>query len=144
MGACKLLSVVHAISGCDTTSQLFEVGKSNALKRLTNDSFSRQARIFLDENATTDDVIKAGENALLLLYNGNIGEGLNSQRYRRFHEKISSNASAVELHRSPPTSNAAKFHSLRVYAQVQNWRGNDNRHNPEDRERTNKNGNYFL
>ena len=135
LDTCKLLPVVHAISGCDTTSRLFGVGKSNALKRLTNDRFTRQARIFLDENATKDDVIQAGENALLVLYNGNTGEG--------FHEKVSSKASAVELHQLPPTSNAAKFHSLRVYVHVQNWIGNDSRHNPEDWGWTNKNGKLF-
>ena len=98
LDTCKLLPVVHALSGCDTTSQLFRVGKSNALKRLTNDSFLRQARTFFDVNATKDDVVKAGENALLIIYNGNTGDGLNSLRYRRFYEKVSSNASAVELH----------------------------------------------
>ena len=98
LDTCKLLPVVHALSGCDTTSRLFGVGKSNALKRLTNDSFLRQERTFLDINATKDDVVKAGENALLIIYNGNTGEGLNSLRYRRFYEKVSSNASAVELH----------------------------------------------
>ena len=143
LDTCKLLPVVHAISGCHTTSRLFGVGKSNALKRLTNDRFTRQARIFLDENATKDDVIQAGENALLVLYKGNTGEGLNSLRYRRFHEKVSSKASAVELHQLPPTSNAAKFQSLRVYVQVQNWIGNDSRHNPEDWGWTNKNGKLF-
>ena len=88
-------------------------------------------------------MIKAGESALLVLYNGNTGEGLNSLRYRRFHEKVSSNASAVELHQLPPTSNAAKFHSLRVYVQVQNRIGNDSSHNPEDWGWKNKGGKLF-
>eukprot|EP00794_Sanderia_malayensis_P014567 gene14567-16069_t len=53
-------------------------------------------------------------------------------RYHRFCEKVSSSSSVVELHQLPPTSDAAKFHSLRVYFQVQNWLSNDCHHNAEN------------
>ncbi len=94
-------------------------------------------------NATKDEVIKVGESALLILYNGNTGEELNTLRYRRFREKVSSSSSAVELHQLPPTSDAEKFHSLRVYFQVKNWLSNDIHYNADDWGWVNKNGKLF-
>ncbi|GFN73858.1 hypothetical protein PoB_000036400 [Plakobranchus ocellatus] len=40
-------------------------------------------------------------------------------RYKRFWEKVTSNITTVEVRSLPPTSAAAKYHSLRVYLEVQ-------------------------
>ena len=72
-----------------------------------------------DQNAET--IIKEGEKALVSLYSGQHGISLDALRYRRFCEKVSSCLTAVQVQNLPPMSAAAKYHSLRVYLQVQEW-----------------------
>ena len=45
-------------------------------------------------------------------------------RLQRFHQKVATSTSFVQPESLPPTSSAAKYHSLRVYHQVQVWKGN--------------------
>ena len=75
--------------------------------------------------ATKDEIISAGEKALVLLCNGKLGQSLDVLRYQRYKEKMVTNTAKVDPNSLPPTSAAAKFHSLRVYAQVVQWRGQD-------------------
>ena len=99
----------HAILGCDTTSRVFSMGKGLALKHIRSDKhFITQAEVFMQENATLADISSAGEAALLCLYTGAVCE--TSTRF-------------VQPENLPPTSSAAKSHSLRVYLQVQIWMG---------------------
>jgi hypothetical protein len=57
------------------------------------------------------------------LYGGLPLEGLNLCRWRKFTSKIMSvsRVVSVQVQSLPPTSNAARFHSLRVYLQCQYW-----------------------
>ncbi|KAA0201573.1 hypothetical protein HAZT_HAZT003881 [Hyalella azteca] len=67
---CTLLTFVHAIAGCDTTSRLFGIGKGVPLRKLKSEQiFRKQARVF-SEVATKDEVQNAGEEALVCLYGG--------------------------------------------------------------------------
>ena len=52
-------------------------------------------------------------------------EGLNILRWRKFTTKTMAlnRSSIVQVQTLPPTSDAAKFHSMRVYLQCQYWRG---------------------
>lgn len=122
--ACTNLLFAHAILGCDTTSRVFSLGKGLALKYIHSDSyFTKQAVVFLDENATEDNIIKAGEAALVCLYKGTTGETLDDLRLQRFHQKVATSTSFVKPEHLPPTSSAVKYHSLRVFHQVQVWKG---------------------
>ena len=123
---CAHILFTHAILGCDTTSRVFGVGKPVALKKLKISSYFRQqAAVFQDSNACSGDIIAAGENALVSLYNGKPGEKLDTLRFHRFCHKVSSSTSYVQPRNLPPTSSAARYHSLRVYHQVQQWKGVD-------------------
>ena len=52
---------LHAWTGYDTTSSIFEHGKTSLLRKIEkNKCLQQQAEIFQDENASKDDVIKAG------------------------------------------------------------------------------------
>ena len=68
-----------------------------------------------------DDIIAAGERALVCLYNGRSGESLNFLRCTRFCQKVATGNACVQPECLPPTSAAASFHSTRVYHQVQQW-----------------------
>ena len=57
------------------------------------------------------------------MYNDKPGETLDYVRYKCFCAKVARNTSHIEPKALPPTSAAVKFHSRRVYYQVQEWKG---------------------
>ena len=66
---CNNILFIHAILGCDTTSRLYGLGKELLLKRFTSSALFRdKAEQFCKKDATVDDVIDAGEAALVCLY----------------------------------------------------------------------------
>jgi hypothetical protein len=121
---CDNLLFAHAILGCDTTSRVFGFGKPVALKKLKSSAFFQlQAVMFKRPLSTRDDIVTAGEHALVCLYNGQQGERLDTLRLQRFHQKVASSTVCVQPRILPPTSTSAKYHSQRVYHRVQEWRG---------------------
>ena len=120
---CRNLLFLHAVTGCDTTSRLYGVGKATALKKFENVlHFKQQANVF-SRHSTVSDVVSAGEKALVSLFGGKPGVGLNALRYQRYFEKLANKTSHIEPQNLPPTAAAARFHSLRVYLQVKQWQG---------------------
>ncbi|EDO33944.1 predicted protein [Nematostella vectensis] len=96
---CKNILFAHAILGCDTTSALYGL----SLKMLTSDATSRQqADIFHQADAAKNDIAAAGETALLCLYKGLKDETLDSLRYARFCQKISTGNTQVQPESLPP------------------------------------------
>jgi hypothetical protein len=45
----SIILFVHALFGCDTTSKLFSVGKTEALKMLLDEEFRHQASVYDSE-----------------------------------------------------------------------------------------------
>ena len=120
---CRNLLFLHAITGCDTTSRLYRVGKATALKKFENVlHLKEQANVFSCHSAVSD-VVTAGEKALVSLFRGKPGVGLNALRYQRYFEKLASETSHIEPQNLLPAAAAARFHSLRVYLQVKQWQG---------------------
>ena len=130
---CKNILFLHAVLGCDTTSQLYGIGKGASLKKFkTSRHFQEQTTVFDTESASPEEIFAAGEQALVALYNGKPGEKLDSLRYKRFFEKVSTSTSFVSPQALPPTSAAAKYHCLRVYFQILEWKGCANKVSPLD------------
>ena len=120
---CHDLLFLHAILGCNTTSRVHGIGKAAALKRYANSiHFREQAKVF-NSPSTVDDIVVAGENALVSLYGRKPGDKLDSMRYQRYSEKLATNSSRIQSQNLPPTSAAARHHSLRVYLRVKQWKG---------------------
>lgn len=118
---CRMLPVIHALTGCDTTSQLFGIGKGSALKKFKSDErLSALVDVFLAQS-NKDDIICCGEQILVILYGGLPLEGLDLLRFRKFTTKVMSSSTHMQVQTLPPTSAAAKYHSLRVYYQVHEW-----------------------
>ena len=129
---CRCLLFAHAIAGCDTTSRLFGIGKGVPLKKLsTSSAFRGHAQLFTTA-APRGEILKAGERALVSLYNGKEHESLDNLLYRRFTEKVLTSMSPVQVHTLPPTSAAAHYHILRVYYQVQEWMDKHNGLDPTE------------
>ena len=68
---------------------------------------------------------------MVCLYKGSPGQGLNDLRFQKFAAKTSSSTVSVQPS-LPPTSAANRFHSLRVYQQIQEWKGNDCHVKPQE------------
>ena len=110
------------------SERLFRVGKSLAFKKLLSDSqFQNCARLFLiqSDQITCDEIIEAGEKALVCLYNGSENESLDTLRCRRFKEKVVKCSKAIQAEVLPPSSAAAKYHSLRDFYQISEWKGEE-------------------
>lgn len=121
---CSRLLFIHAILGCDTTSQPFGIGKGVALKMAINNlDFAEIADEFSREGLSKENIRQLGEKALVALCNGSENEGLDNLRYRRFCEKVVSRSKYVQPQTLPPTSASSQYHSLRVYFQIQEWKG---------------------
>ena len=117
---CSLLPFLHALTGCDTTSQIFGVGQTSALKIFRkNKTFQEIASRFV-VSQTKDEIIELGEKAVLSVLEGDLNSTLNAERFKRFSSQVLRSTTVVQVQSLPPTSSAAIFHSLRVYFQVQN------------------------
>ena len=121
---CSHMLFLHALLGCDTTSRIYGSGKATALKKaMTNEHFRKQAQVFESATPTVEELVTAGEQAIVYVHGGNIGENLDDLLYKRFIEKVASSAAYVQGKNLPPTSAAAHYHSLRIYYQIQQWKG---------------------
>lgn len=122
-----ILPVLHAISGCDTTSKLFGIGKSTVMKK--RHLLVEEAKHFLSPSVTHEQIEESGRKILCLLYDEkNVNFNLNELRMKRFEKNVIKSLKHVEVKNLPPTNSAAKYHSYRVYYQVQVWLGNESLH----------------
>ncbi|KAL8625951.1 hypothetical protein ACOMHN_012543 [Nucella lapillus] len=70
---CKRLLFTHAITGCDTTSRMMNIGKSLPVKLLRKSTlFQKIADVFMAAS-THQEIEKAGEKAVVLLYGAACG-----------------------------------------------------------------------
>ncbi|VDI55510.1 Hypothetical predicted protein [Mytilus galloprovincialis] len=122
---CKVLPIVHAISGCDTTSKLYGVGKVATLKKfIDSPTLKELGEVFLKESLV-EDVKNAGEKVITFLYGGVPHEGLDILRYKKFANRVLTCKEVIQIHTLPPTTETATYHSLRTYFQVQTWIGGE-------------------
>ena len=113
---CLLLPFVHAVSLIQPRGYMVRGGSRIAQAEGAAYVFIRQSSL--------EEIAAVGEKALCCLYGGRPNEGLDVVRYRRFCEKVATSDTTVKVHSLPPTSAAARYHSARVYLQVQlDWDG---------------------
>ena len=53
-------------------------------------------------------------------------------RLTKFEQSVIKSKKTVPIHKLPPTTSAAKYHSFRAYYQVQVWLGNETLHKATD------------
>lgn len=96
---CNNILFICAVLGCDTTSRAFGIGESVALTKIRKEShFLEQEQVFMRGSISQKKVIKAGEQALVWLYNGEVGEDVNKLRMRRWYDKTMSSTITVQPH----------------------------------------------
>ena len=113
---CHVLPVIHAITGCDTTSSLFGIGerssteKSNGKNVMGNQDLIELAGKVFDEDSTNVGT-KFGIQLLIRMYGGFEFENLDNMHYRKFASKVVSNSvSFLQVQTLPPTTAAAEQH----------------------------------
>ena len=118
---CSQLMFIHAVTGCDTTSRIFGVGKKTAFQKLVKgDPVLRGcANAFTVANQTTDVIDDLGCQAMAVLFGGKCTDSLATMRYNIFSKKVVSASSTVTPERLPPTESATIFHCRRAY--YQSW-----------------------
>ena len=118
----RILPVIHAITGCDTTSQMYGIGKGAALKKFIGDEeLVILAEMFMEQSSKVE-IVGCGK-LIIGLYGGVFLEGLDLLRFWKFTRKVMGNATYVQVQSMPPTSASAKYHSLCAYFHVQEWIG---------------------
>ena len=126
------LLATHAISGSDTVSAIYNVGKKKALKVLEQEVWEALS-VFKKVDATHEEIAAAAEMFVLKLYNANhLTTSLDILRYVHYMRKMKTSTSSFQLQSLPPTSAAVKFHVFRAFFAVQEWLGNPANLQPTD------------
>ena len=94
---CSQLLFIHAMTGCDTTSRIFGVGKKSAFQKLVKGDPVLQscANAFTIPNQTTQIIEDLGCQVTSFLFGGNHAHSLDTMRYNIFSKKVVSSSSFV-------------------------------------------------
>ena len=115
--------MIHALSGCDTTSALYGLGKVSVFKKIMKSKDSPPLTdIITATDASLEDITRAGQQLLTMLYGGKPESTLNNLRYLKYIDQVSMSTTRPIPERLPPTERAAYFHVLRVHLQVVQWK----------------------
>ena len=118
---CYILPALHVLTGCDTNSRIFGIGKGIAFKKAKSSEVMQAGFADFQDAVTQEQVTDSGERILVALYNGSSFCDLISLRLRMFTVKTICSVNTVQIHTLPPTPAAAKFHCLRVHLQAMEW-----------------------
>ena len=123
MDLSQSLLFIHALTGGDVTSWPYGIGKVSALEKWS--SLQEYGKCFILPGKTQEEIEKTGQQALGVVYGCVPGNDLDFERAARFSKKVVTSSSYIPPERLPPTTDAARYHSRRVYHLVQTWLGNN-------------------
>ena len=117
MKDCLLLA--HAISGCDTVSVTYGVGKLKAYQKLMEiDIWQKSMNIIGKQEVSLDEVIDSGEKFFMQLYGKPAKYSSSLDHLREIFYIL---PKYIPISRVPQTSRAFRFRMLRVHLQVNTW-----------------------
>ena len=124
---CLQLMFIHAMTGCDTTSRIFTVGKKTVFQNLVKGDPVLQVcdGAFTVPNQTTYVIDDLGCQAMVIRFGGKSTDSLDITRFSTSSKKVVSASSFVTPERLPPTESATRLHCRRVYYQIMVWMGTD-------------------
>ena len=119
----KNILLSHAMSGSDTTSSIFGIGKTKLLKNPILEQSPNDAFLLTDNDCAIKDITDAGEWIILKLYGNHKSKTLDELRVLTYRKKLLSKSAKnkIDPRSLPPSSNAAKYYTLRVYHTLQEW-----------------------
>ena len=113
----KYVLFAHAFSGCDTTSAINRMGKTQILKKLVKLSSLRQlADKFYSEDVTPETIGRTSISIFQLLYSSSpdCPKTLSRLRKEKYVSMIAKDRSVIDPSSLPPSPRAAFYHGLRV------------------------------
>eukprot|EP00795_Rhopilema_esculentum_P006387 gene6387-11826_t len=114
--ACNVLPAFHSITGCDTTSFPFRVGKVAPWKKLMKMRLYDLLSTFGCRFLTDDSLLAAKESFRSIMYNGEIKESYLDTRVRIYQkQKLKSSEGII------PDENSAMQHLKRSWLQCYVW-----------------------
>ena len=114
----RLLPFLHIITGSDTTSSLFGIGKGMALKKLTSDPNFSDAKLKCLRERQQRKKLSEQERKHLLICTSGLKvwiRFMNLLRCRKFWHKVMTCTTFVEVHILTLTSVPASYHSRCIY-----------------------------
>ena len=124
---CSQLMFIHAMTGSDTTSRIFGVGKKTAFKYLAKgDPVLRSCAIaFTIPNQTTELIDNLGCQAMAVPFGGKGTDSLATMRYYIFSKTIVSASSFVRRERLPQPNLLPNF--IVLEHTTRSWSGQEKR-----------------
>lgn len=120
----EVILSMHAFSGCDTTSGLFNRGKINLVNTVKRKNLFGLLKEFYNPNTTKDRLRTLASNFFIAAYVKNTTNAdLDTVRYilyQQYTAKQSLNRD-FNLASLPPTTDAAQYHAFRVFHQVSSF-----------------------
>ena len=112
---------IHALSGCDTTSYMYGIGKVTALKALNN---GMSLKLMGTEDANMDDVVSEATSFISKCYGIKNDGDMSEMRYALWSTKMANRkiTSAPKLKSLPPTADAFAQHVYRAHYQTMIWK----------------------
>ena len=110
---CLSLPSMHALTGCDTTSALYGIGKKTAYTVLKQNKSTLELDKF--GTASIDDAVKIARRYVLLLYKSKSCKDLDDLRYNLLQN------SNKAISNFPPTEDSFIHHVKRSLLQVKIW-----------------------
>jgi len=102
------LPVIHALTGCNTTSSFFGLGKTSTYKELTRNSHSIAAmEVFNKESHDKHQIEEAGLKFISYMYTGELNVHVNEVRFNTYMNLVSCSTTELRPERLPPTEGAA-------------------------------------
>ena len=116
------LLAVHVLSGCDTVSQMYGIGKGKAVQKMQ--SMKHPLTYLGKPNVQMNLVIKEATDFVAACYGARTVPNMSTARYNVWTSKMASKhlKSAPSLKMLPPTTEAFEQHVHRAHFQAAIWR----------------------
>ena len=105
----------HAISGCDTVSATYGIGKLRAYKQLNDSSWKEAMHIVGKDEVDLEEIINLGEKFYMDLYGKLVSKAESLDHLREIMYML---PTKIAISRMPPTSRPFRFHMLRKHLEA--------------------------
>ena len=129
---CHYLLFIHAFTGSDTTSRIFNVGKQTVFGKLKDPTIINAAKNFTTPGLDKNLICEHGLKAMVIVCGGKLNVDLMQLRYNVLVNKILAAKKFVSPERLPPTESATNYHSMRTYLQTMIWMGTSGDMDPRE------------
>ena len=117
------LLLIHAWSGCDSTSAIYGHGKCAIIKIIQKfESVLSCCKTLADDAASYSHIASAGSQIFVKMYGRKPSDNLDYLRYIKYMEYAATSTKTLQPEWLPPTERAAFIHSPRVHLQVMIWK----------------------